>query len=271
MAVPASSRLPSARACIARNRGRGVIDPTTHSELSERLLESHRSIIELFLIAAALDGPGDSLAGVIPKAIMGHELTREDRNSEGRNFQFEVLTAALVRLAGIHGVKSREPDVLVTAGSSTIGIAAKRIVSLDRRAREKHLRKAVRQLKREGSAGFVFLNLDAVIENGFVHQGHEEAVRLLSDLTEESRKYVERVDRDGMAQGIFGFATLLGWDASSSPAALSLDVTCHAALIVPEGQQAYTLDFLGHRGRYLRETLLGLVALLDGLPSQEHL
>lgn len=54
-----TSRLPKARACIARNVGLGPVDLRTHGRLIERVVEAHRTIMELYCVATSL-GPGMS-------------------------------------------------------------------------------------------------------------------------------------------------------------------------------------------------------------------
>ena len=270
IAIPPGSRLPEARACISRNRERGAVQPAQYVLLSEQILEAHRSIMELYLVACALDGRTDSFATVVPAALGGSLLARHDSTSAGRNFQFEVFTAAVLRLAGIGGVTLAEPDIRIAAGDTHVGIAAKRIRSFAGRKREQHLHKAVEQLRLQGLGGYVFLNLDSVVSDAFLADGHSTAKLLLSNLTERAHEYILRVQaRDlargiyGFAEGVFGFATLLGWDASASPANLTLDVSCYGAVGVPtEGQESF-LRFLAGRGEYLTVRLRELIQRLE--------
>jgi hypothetical protein len=247
--VPAGSRLPVARACIRSNRGRGIIQPTLQVALSEQILEAHRSVMEFYLVACALEGRTDSLATVVPR---------------------ELLTAALLRLAGIRGVTLAEPDIRIAAGSTYLGIAAKRIRSLAERKREHHLRKAIDQLRLQGLPGYVFLNLDSVMSDVFQQEGHAAATSLLPDVTQVAQDYIAAIQaRDltrgvyGFAHGVFAFATLLGWDASVSPARLTLHVSCHAAVGVPTEEQEGFLRFLAGRGDHLTHTLRALIQQLE--------
>jgi hypothetical protein len=268
--VPAGSRLPVARAYIRSNRGRGIIQPTLQVALSEQILEAHRSVMEFYLVACALEGRTDSLATVVPRALGGSALARHDSTSASRNFQFELLTAALLRLAGIRGVTLAEPDIRIAAGSTYLGIAAKRIRSLAERKREHHLRKAIDQLRLQGLPGYVFLNLDSVMSDVFQQEGHAAATSLLPDVTQVAQDYIAAIQaRDltrgvyGFAHGVFAFATLLGWDASVSPARLTLHVSCHAAVGVPTEEQEGFLRFLAGRGDHLTHTLRALIQQLE--------
>jgi hypothetical protein len=247
-----------------------MIQPALQVELAEGLLEAHRSVMELYLVASALEGRTDSLATGVPRALGGSPLARDDSTSFSRNFQFELLTAALLRLAGIRRVSLAEPDIRIAAGNTYVGIAAKRIRSLAERKREHHLSKAIEQLRLQGLGGYVFLNLDSVVADAFHREGHIAATSLLSSVTQGALDYIAATQTEdllrgvhGFAHGVFGFATLLGWDTSAAPAQLTLDVSCHAAVGVPTEERERFLGFLAGRGDELKRTLHSLIQQLE--------
>jgi hypothetical protein len=262
--VHPASRLPRARQTVERSRAHSLIEIRTQGELSERVLEAHRTIIEFYCIATSIRGPEDSLVPVIRRALSGSATVREDRTGEARNFQFEALIAALIRHAGISGVSADEPDVRIAAGDTFVGISAKRVTSLDRHQREKNVRKAVAQILRQDTPGLVVLNLDSLSNDAMQRGGHTAADDALQQAVVEASRFIEQRQPGGRVGGVFGFATLLGWNTAVWPAVLAVDFSCHAHLVAPEQFQQSALSFLSQRGARLTESLVrifGEVAL----------
>src|SRR6478735_6185076 len=141
------SRLLSSIDRVERATHRSTINPTRDSDFAYRLAESHRAILEFYIISSALD----KVSGIDPKrlnlALTGRDLPEEDvRTTGARDAQFELLVTALVHHAGIYDVVAGEPDMRIKAGDRWIGIAAKRISS--HAQLEKRLRKAAKQIRR---------------------------------------------------------------------------------------------------------------------------
>lgn len=264
--IAADTRLSRAHRQIANTRSIGVVNPQKVTELASRVAEAHRTIMEFYSIVRAITGPEDSLFSKIPKALVGHDLAQEDRNPEARNYQFELFIASLVRHAGIPGIFSSEPDFRIRAGTEELGVAAKRLVSTNRRQVEKRVAKAIKQLKRANVAGFIALNLDELATQIFLEQGHEAAQRTFADTVEYARAYVQKLREDDLVFAIYGFATVFGWIADLEPAQITIDVTCHAAWIAhpPDHRDIYQFTF--QHGRHLDRTLSRLVRDLDSPP-----
>lgn len=263
--LPNGNRLANARECISRNRGDRPVELATEGALAEEVLEAHRTVMEMYCIASVLSGSEDLLASVVAKAVFGPHLTRPDRTA-ARNFQFECLVAALLRLAGISDVISAEPDVRILVGESAIGIAAKRVTSLNPTQRRKQVRKALDQIHGQGIPGFIALNLDALAQSEWYARGHEAAIGALSAAVEQAKDYVQARDPGNAVGAIYGFATLLGWNTAVDPAVLVVDISSHAAFMLPEALHQSTSEFVTARGRQLDESLTLLVERLNSLP-----
>jgi hypothetical protein len=221
--------------------------------------------MELYCITSALTGPDDELISVLRKAVVGPHLTRSDQTA-ARNYQFECLVVALLRLAGIADVISAEPDIRILVGESAIGIAAKRVTSLNPTQRKKQVRKALDQVHAQGIPGFIALNLDALAHAEWYRHGHEAAIGALSAAVEQAKDYVEARDPKNAVGAVYGFSTLLGWNTAIDPAVLVVDISSHAAFMLPEVLHESTYQFVSARGRQLDESLAFLVDRLRFLP-----
>src|SRR6185312_11612085 len=116
IAVNNASRLPRPRACVAHSREHVRIELATGGVLAERVLEAHRTIMELYCVASVLESPDDPLTNIIRLALKGADLARDDHNRQARNHPFECFILALTRLCGIMDVTVDEPDIRIKAG-----------------------------------------------------------------------------------------------------------------------------------------------------------
>ncbi|MCY4400661.1 MAG: hypothetical protein OXE96_15175 [Gemmatimonadetes bacterium] len=128
-----------------------------------RILAAHRLAWETFLIvAAALE---DRRNGASPytqrrlRTFVKGPLEREGRDGSPRNVQFELTVATHFRLASCT-VYDGEPDILLLFGQEKVGIAAKRVRSLNPTQLRKRAKEAAEQIDKSKMRGWVALNLD---------------------------------------------------------------------------------------------------------------
>lgn len=154
--VPGSSRLGNYRRILERVQRNE--DSLTASDL--RLV--HQALFEcsqLLLIVEELAREPE-VQGWRPKVreiISGHDLPEtEGAHTPGRNTQHELYVAGVCRRAG-YNVTLREPDVVIETPEGPLGLAAKRVKSLQQLTGA--LKSASDQLKRADLVGFPALEL----------------------------------------------------------------------------------------------------------------
>jgi len=129
-----------------------------------RISESHRLAWETFLItvAAIEDRRNERTPFTTEKlqAIMRGDLTSEGRDTSPRDIQFELFIAAQLRLPGA-SVLEGEPDLRFLYGTEIVGVAAKRVTSLNDDQVQKRARAAAKQIEDQGLRGWIALNLDS--------------------------------------------------------------------------------------------------------------
>lgn len=129
-----------------------------------RILAAHRLAWETFLIvAAALEDRRNTASPYTRKRLatfVKGPLEIEGRDGSPRNVQFELTVATHFRLASC-AVYDGEPDILLLFGQETVGIAAKRVRSLNPTQLRKRAKEAAEQIDNSKMRGWVALNLDA--------------------------------------------------------------------------------------------------------------
>lgn len=150
-------------------RHKKALDVLTDPNLVEnvapnRILAAHRLAWETFLIVAAAQE--DRRNGASPytrkrlTTFVKGPLEIEGRDGRPRNVQFELTVATNFRLASC-AVYDGEPDILLLFGQETVGIAAKRVRSLNPTQLRKRAKEAAEQIDNSEMRGWVALNLDA--------------------------------------------------------------------------------------------------------------
>lgn len=135
----------------------------------ERLHRGLLEVAELSLIIEHLAGDGGvpGLLGVLAPAMSGGITLGDEKNqSSARDFQFEMLVAALFKRAG-YGVALSEPDVIVTTNHGNVGIAAKRPRSQDNLRRL--FEDADDQIRRSGYHGIVAIDISFLLLPNNLH------------------------------------------------------------------------------------------------------
>jgi hypothetical protein len=259
--LPPGSRLLSAITRIDRARTRTLIDIVQDADFAYRLAESHRTVLEFYVISSALDAIPGAWRERLAIAIGGHDVPEEDTSSMPRDAQFELLLVALINLAGFLDVEVSEPDIRVKAGEKWVGIAAKRLTSVSKF--RKRLGDATKQIQRQYDSGLEFgliaLNLDAAISSAYRHSGVAYARAEFDRMSRASEEFVQSRPARERIPAIQTFATMFGWQPAGSVMALNLEFLTHSRWTSPESETQRIGGFLRARGAHLQHELFRLL------------
>ncbi len=160
MVVPAQGRHNEALAILK------APDPAAAGS-PDQIVAAHRLAWETFLIVAgALEDIGNPKSAYTEERLRGFvrgPLEDEGRDGSPRDLQFELTVATHFRIASCT-VCDGEPDISLLFGREVVGVAAKRVRSLNASQLRRHAKKAAEQINRSGMRGWVALNLDTRIE-----------------------------------------------------------------------------------------------------------
>lgn len=217
MRIPAANRLALAKKTILATRDPdvriGVDDPYVRY-----VVEAHRSVLEAHAICAAMDLRHPAPAEKLCALLEGGEIPEDDRNPWARNTQFELLVAAILRLAGFASVSMSEPDIRIDSIAGSFGIAAKRLRSAKHWKWQQHVRKATRQLRHQKLQGFLAFNLDdaltgdATDARGNAADGNSGAANII--LASAVERLVGMIPPGAAGTdvlGLLGFGTRFDW------------------------------------------------------------
>jgi hypothetical protein len=262
--MPPGSRLLAAITRIERAQARPIINIVDDADFAHRLAESHRTVLEFYVISTALHAIPGAWHDRLALAIGGQDIPDEDVSSMPRDAQFELLVVSLVHHAGFLEVEVAEPDIRVKAGDKWIGIAAKRITSSAKL--HKRLRHASNQIQRQYESGVEFgliaINVDAAIDSVSRELGIARARAEFNSIAKASEEFIQSHPGKERVPGIQTFATLLGWQLSGAMMALSLEFLTHSRWTPPESEAAQIERFLTGRGHHLEGKLEHLLATL---------
>jgi hypothetical protein len=176
--------------------------------------EAFRTLWEVFFICyTKIERPRQSEAisnEGLAALLRGADTPIGESKSTPRDTQFELLTAAMFILGGAD-VKPGEPDLRFLYHGRYVGIAAKRVRSLQTATLRDALRDAARQIQGATKVGFVAMNLDTRLQeldtsgastvgasfNAQVHDAHQQ----LFDISE----------KEAILGGLL-FGTFFGWN-----------------------------------------------------------
>jgi hypothetical protein len=191
-------------------------------QLLNSIAESHRTVWEFFVIAYVADTrwqrPATPFtAAMLSKALEGADHTEHDQNFAARNTQFELYVASLLAMGGAE-VRLGEPDLRILYRGVDVGIAVKRMSSVNVNTLEKRLLEGVDQILRSTSEGLVALNIDVHFRNEALPDDkslrdriYDAAVKRVYDIVDK------REDRLDKIVGFLVFGFLAAWDLSARP------------------------------------------------------
>lgn len=182
-------------------------DPIDMSDIEglDRIAASHRLAWETFLVTvAAIEdrrNPSTPFTTDRFKSLLGGPLVDEGRDGSPRDTQFELTVAAHFRLASC-SVHDGEPDLRLRYGEELVGVAAKRVRSLNPDQVQKHARRAAQQIAATGTRGWIAINLDSRFAEVDFDQPE---VDLLRDFEEEFDAVGAALQRTEMKPHVLGF------------------------------------------------------------------
>ena len=213
--VPPGNRLELAAKLAERVNETPQLLRADDPPLTERLAEAMRTMFEAFLIVdTALTRPLANTPftrDALSYLFRGAELPREEKNPKGRNTQFELYVAAMLVLGG-RDVWPGEPDLrMLYRDGETVGIAVKRVTSLNVNTLRSELRDAAQQLVGQQLRGFVALNLDPYLDQLRTDGDVEELGASFNSLLVEARRLIFEQGAKDALLGAFVFGNKIVW------------------------------------------------------------
>lgn len=257
--LPDTCRLLEAMRRIERSLMHGNVD-TYDADYVRRVAESHRVLLEFYVISAALEEVGGFDRQRLAAAVRGNSDADSDTSTRARDAQFELLVTALIHHAGIQDVEVGEPDIRIRAGSDVFGVAAKRLSSEAQLT--KRLRNAAGQLKRLGGYGVIALNLDQPLSRTAHLHGVDRARALFHETVLRSNDLIQSLSDGKYVAGIQAFGTLFGSEQIDGETAHSLVFLAHGHWVSPEEDLVRVHNFLSGRGAHLQTRIGELVSRL---------
>lgn len=214
VALPPNGRHQTALATLERlNSSEQPIDLGDASELT-RISEAHRLAWETFLIVvAAIDDQRNPQTPFTPERferMMGGDLMDKGRDSLPRNTQFELYVAAMLRLPG-GTVTGGEPDLRMLYGQEEVGVAVKRIRSLNPDQVQKNARDAAKQIHAVGRRGWIALNLDTRFARMDYSQPETTRLNEFDETFDSVVSALRRASHKPHVLGFILFGYVVGW------------------------------------------------------------
>jgi hypothetical protein len=148
--VPANSRLQRAIEIVGRKLDEPLPAADVVPEAAKTILDFH------FIIHAQAERPPDAVVQRLTAALSGGDVAETDADKRPRDTQFELEVWATLRIGGVD-VWFEEPDLVFRADDELIGIAVKRIWSLEQA--HKRLSDGAAQIERSKRQGLIATNV----------------------------------------------------------------------------------------------------------------
>jgi hypothetical protein len=212
--LPSDGRLPRAIDRIASVNKEPHSLHTMGDDEAALLLEANRDIFDAFVATWTLiERPRTPPALPLPKFACfgeGTDHPAADSNPLARNTQFELLAGSYFVLGGGH-VLPDEPDFSLLYGGRRVGIAVKRLSSVNPNTLNTRLREAADQLAAAQGVGFVCVNLDSWLSDLTGNSAEEVGARFTEALKDAYRPIGRNASRRPAILGILIFGTWLAW------------------------------------------------------------
>ncbi len=255
--VPPGSRVARFMALSERFAAK-QLGPAGLGSLREvnELVEANRdfaefaTIVEHLLPERPLADP--MLLEKLEHVLGGAPLPGEDANALARSMQFELYVAALCARSGL-SPQFLEPDCIVTAGKTRLGIAAKRAVGPNLRRLVKN---GAGQLRKAGLVGVVALSLDRLFapnDQRIAADSPEGLKPAASEIVLETmRPHLKALDRDAAgspALAVLGFVVACAVVPRANSIGRVESVFLHALRSLTEEQAGALMDLHDRLGR----------------------
>lgn len=220
--VNPSGRLPRALKLFEDLNARSDLANRATDEFLNRIAESHRTVWEFSVIAYATDMRWQRKdtpfkASMIETALGGSDDAATDANGLARNTQFELYVAALLTMGGAE-IRLAEPDLQVLYRGRHLGVAIKRMSSINPVTLESRLQEAAAQVANSTSVGYIAINIDVHLRGrtlptdlGARNVLYDEAVDHVNRVVDDRRGILDNIS------GLFVFGFVGAWDLSATP------------------------------------------------------
>ena len=237
-----------------------------------RFSEALRTMLYQYVVGRSISASDDAALALLARTLDGRDTPDQDlaaRNggrTAARDAEFELMSAALLQLGGVVGVKLGEPDLRIRAGDDEIGVAVKCIWNSDQL--EKRVTKAIRQVRRHtNSGGVIVLGLDVPM----LGREPEDAQQIGTRLTRRAREIVHRHRGDDVVEMVVGVGTVVAVssayaaerpspDGPDAPPLVALGVSLHVEAILPPSEHAEVLARLRIVGANARRAAARVLA-----------
>jgi hypothetical protein len=124
-------------------------------------IEAGKTVVDFhFITHAQADRPPNEVLERIVAALSGGDSVSTDSDRRPRDIQFELEIWATFTIGGID-IRFEEPDLVFRLGSRRVGIAVKRIWSVEQA--HKRLSEAAAQIERSHLSGFIATNVQEYV------------------------------------------------------------------------------------------------------------
>lgn len=188
-----------------------IVDPRGEDEI--RVLEAFRTLFETFVVVWTATERRRKVNPFPPDRLKylfeGADTAAGDSNTTARNVQFELLVGAYLILGGAD-LRPEEPDYRFLYHGEYVGIAVKRLTSVNPNTLFGALRDAARQLQGSTGRGLIALNLDTWLQDLAAEDSEQVGARFQQQLHDAYRQ-LEKISAKDAVLGFFIRGTVLKW------------------------------------------------------------
>lgn len=213
--IPQGNRLEQAITLTEKiNDDHTLISPS-NERMVYRSREAFRTLLEAFIIVYTIyDRPkniGWYTNEMLGSLLRGAETEDIEAKSHPRNIQFELFVAATLVLGGTD-VRLGEPDFRMTFHSTEVGVAVKRVRSLNPGTLKDELSDASKQIARANRQGFIAVNLDRWITELDTSSDLEALGESFARQVENAHRAMYDLSIRDTLLGYFLFGVWFTWD-----------------------------------------------------------
>lgn len=180
----------------------------------ELVATAQRDAFDLYLIAyAATLHRADVLSAFTRdrfRVMAKGPLVGDGSNPRPRNIQFELLVASYLSLGGFD-IAHGEPDLLLSYGDETVGVACKRVQSLSADQVARNFSDGVKQIRGQGRRGFVALSIEPHFKDLDVGAGTTGDSDEMSATFDRALSQIERFSKEPGILGYIAFGRMSSW------------------------------------------------------------
>lgn len=266
--VPTDNRIAQAARIIRDTKHRGSSLQTADVAGFHAVTEAHRTILETYTISCALDVDAGGMADKLRWLLKGSGDPRHDSNPIARNIQFELVVAAVLRLAGISRVRIAEPDIQIDGPRGSLGLAVKRLTSPRKKTWQTRVTEASGQLRRQGLNGFLAFNLDNQLRD-LATDGEERPTNdALIAAVDKLVGMIPSAAEEPHILAVIGFGTQIGWRLRiDENATVGVRCLCNLHWIVPIERRRSIERFSYELGRKIQSALGDILAPVAEKPG----